>query len=387
MTIFYQTDKTKAYLKLGLLIAFLAVTNTSQAELHYNITDLGTWGLHNHFAYGINASGQVTGSAGLTYDSSGNVIFDNDSYYNHAIIINSSGQVIDLGTFGGTNYNSVGYDINAIGQVAGRSEGPLFSAGYYSGHAFVTNTSGEMIDLGTLGGPRSVAYGINDSGLVTGWAETTDGGSHAFITNDNGVMIDMGTLGGNSSTGSAINNQGQVTGFAQLTDGITHHAFITNSNLQMIDLGTLGGSSSAGTAINDLGQVTGYSLTAGDSFLHAFVTDGSGIMIDIGTLDGISFGNDINNFGQVVGSYGQGAFVTVNGKMTDLTSLLIANEAGWQLENAQAINDIGQIVGLGINKYGGSRTYLLTPAAVPIPTAAWLFGSGLIGLLGFKRNV
>ena len=39
----------------------------------------------------------------------------------------------------------------------------------------------EIIDLGTLGGDYSYAYGINDSGQIVGWASTSSGYGHAFL--------------------------------------------------------------------------------------------------------------------------------------------------------------------------------------------------------------
>ena len=58
--------------------------------------------------------------------------------------------------------------------------------------------------------------------------------------------------------------------------------------------------------------------------------------------------------------------------------------SSWYLEEAQGINDLGQIVGSGtIN--GQNHAYLMTPT-VPVPTAAWLFGSGLLGLIGIARR-
>jgi probable HAF family extracellular repeat protein len=77
---------------------------------------------------------------------------------------------------------------------------------------------------------------------------------------------------------------------------------------------------------------------------------------------------------------GQRAFIYDNGSMTDLNSLIGAG-SGWYLWWADDINDSGQIIGTGWH-YGQQHAFLLTPAAVPVPAAIWLFGSGLLGLLG-----
>jgi hypothetical protein len=71
-----------------------------------------------------------------------------------------------------------------------------------------------------------------------------------------------------------------------------------------------------------------------------------------------------------------------NGTATDLNSLVNA-ASGWVLLSANSINDSGQIVGDGIFN-GQKEAFLLTPT--PIPAAAWLMGSGLFGLFGFRRK-
>jgi len=38
-------------------------------------------------------------------------------------------------------------------------------------------------DLGSFGGPSTVAYGINNSGTAVGWGQTGTGNSAAFISN------------------------------------------------------------------------------------------------------------------------------------------------------------------------------------------------------------
>ena len=62
-------------------------------------------------------------------------------------------------------HSSVGYGINASGQVTGHS----YTTGDVADHAFLwTPTAQRMHDLGTLGGTDSDGHGINDSGQVTG---------------------------------------------------------------------------------------------------------------------------------------------------------------------------------------------------------------------------
>jgi probable HAF family extracellular repeat protein len=76
----------------------------------------------------------------------------------------------------------------------------------------------------------------------------------------------------------------------------------------MKDLGTLGGAYSEGYGINASGQVTGIAITASDEG-HAFLSgpDGAGPLKDLGTLSALfssSFGQAVNDSGQVVGGLG-----------------------------------------------------------------------------------
>ena len=378
----------KRKVALALLAAGLTLGNTAQADLLYNIMDLGTLGGNYSGATSINASGQVTGGS----------IKADGSY--SAFVTNTNGRMIDLGTLGGIyNYGSQGSSINDSGKVVGYSYAALGPK-----HAFVTNSSGQMTDLGTLGGSLSVATGINDLGRVVGTSLKADGSNRAFVTNSSGQMIDLGIFGGGTiglSAGTGINASGMVVGYSTgFAIGFgNNHAFVTNSSGQMTDLGLLpGGTHSEGFAINDSGQITGTAntnyMTEPYSYTHAFVTNSSGQMIDLGTLGGIynygSQGNDINASGQVVGySYGYGserhAFITDNGTMIDLNSVLGSNTTGWILNEATGINDSSHIVGNGIHN-GEQRAFLLTPVSdVPVPAAVWLFTGGL-GLLAFTNR-
>jgi len=119
---------------------------------------------------------------------------------------------------------------------------------------------------------------------------------------------------------------------------------------EVIDLGTLGGDYSYATSINDFGQVVGISdvdvIIPQSGFINtdsarcvaAFLWDSSNGMIDItGDTFGFMFGvSEINNVGQVVGSFG----LWENGATNDLG---IGFES-WG-SNCLGINDAGQVVG------------------------------------------
>jgi probable HAF family extracellular repeat protein len=114
-------------------------------------------------------------------------------------------------------------------------------------------------------------------------------------------------------------------------------------------------------------------------------------MSDLGSLDGVggSIGYSINDYGQVVGTSNavsdMHAFVTENGVMKDLNSLMVASVTGWVLNKARGINNAGQITGTGTFN-GLTRVFVLSPvSAVPVPAAIWFFTSGL-GLFAFNSR-
>ena len=195
------------------------------------------------------------------------------------------------------------------------------------------------IDLGTLGGRDSRAFGINNFGSVVGFSALPgDLYSHAALWTTSS-RTDLGTLGGAFSAAFAINNAGQVTGYSGIT-GNVYAAHATRwDGTSPTDLGTLGGRDSAGFAINSAGHVGGYSWTAGLSDHHPTVWNGS-VPTDLGTPSqtyGIAYG--INNGGQVVGVDEGWATVWSGGVATRLTGL------GGLAATAYAINDAGQIAG------------------------------------------
>jgi len=173
-----------------------------------------------------------------------------------------------------------------VGQIAGDSATRNDS----TTHAFRFTPGQGMRDLGTLGGRKSSAYGINNLGEVVGESDfqlvnnpsttafvlpgTSLTGTHAFLWTEAKGMKDLGHLGGGYSIAQAINNNGEVVGYSTLPGG-TRRAFRWSSFGGMKDLNTLLPSGSGwvlteANDINDRGQVVGNGLHNGKSRAFRF---------------------------------------------------------------------------------------------------------------------
>jgi probable HAF family extracellular repeat protein len=340
-----------------------------------------------------------------------------------ALCFGQSYTITDLGVLKGDNESS-GFWINNSGDVVGCSDTQTIEGypctGLVAGqHAFLWTKSGGMKDLGTLPGASvSGAIGINDSGTVVGYSNVKGQPAINFVAtswNTAGTITNLGTLsGGNSSAAFEINSAGVIAGDSFTSSGIVNATSWTNNKIKslgtlpkaiftagldindngyivgesvfgygppfkshgfvwtgstMVDLGTLaGGVTSMANAINTAGYIVGQSdgnITHGT--WHAVLWDPSRKILDLGTLTGgtYSLAFAINDSNQVVG-YGNisnnapHAMIWISGHgMKDLNSQIPAN-SGWVLVNANAINNLGQIVGYGMLK-GYNHAFLLTP--------------------------
>jgi probable HAF family extracellular repeat protein len=202
-----------------------------------------------------------------------------------------------------------------------------------SGHAFLQDDE-TITDLGTLGGPSSVAYALNEVGQVVGSADLPSGSTRAFLWHQ-GVMQDLGTLGGDYSVAYDVNESGQVVGTSALASG-ARHAFLWENGV-MSDLGALPRQNiSAAHAINDAGQTVGYS--------RRLETD---LASSIGVI------------------WSEAGVRPLSADVRD--------RAPWSITDARDINNRGQIAGVGLH-LGSSTGVLLTPAANDL-SAAWIRAS------------
>jgi probable HAF family extracellular repeat protein len=79
-----------------------------------------------------------------------------------------------------------------------------------------------MIDLGTLGGGDSNAYGVSGS-YVVGWSYGADGAEHAFAYNlTAGVMTDLGIPSGDTGSWATGISGKVVVGASAGSDGNDH---------------------------------------------------------------------------------------------------------------------------------------------------------------------
>ncbi|MGE5735237.1 MAG: hypothetical protein ACM34E_09125 [Acidobacteriota bacterium] len=375
---------------------FIPFVNHALEWQNGTLTDLGSLaGPENcSVATSINSSGAVSGH-------SENGVIDPVAGFNafHAVLW-KNGSIFDLGTLGGSV--SAGSGINRWGQVAGfaLNDVPdpvsiyhfqiLGSTAGTQTRAFLW-TNGVMRDLGTLGGPDAWSNFVNDVGQVAGSSYTDSiinpvtgvPTTHPFLWDPVNGMTDLGTLGG-SLAGSevanlqgALNNRGQVVGGSYLAGDQTFHPFLWTNPGPMQDLGTLGGDNASASGINDAGQVIGVSDLPGKVH-HAFLFS-NGVMNDLDTLHGDSFStaSSINSSGQIVGQschqscenhVQNRAVLWENGSIFDLNTLIEGGHAGLTLSLAFAINDHGEIAGIGrppgcFADTACSHIFLLIPCA------------------------
>jgi probable HAF family extracellular repeat protein len=289
-----------------------------------------------------------------------------------------------LGTIGGQT--NVAYSINTSGQIAGYASNSTGAI-----NAVVWNGTTPTI-LSSLG-VGSMAFAINASGQVTGNSVPSSNVEDAVVWNGTTPTI-LSSVGGTQSSGYAINASGQVAGSSYTTGNVLSDAVVWNGATATI-LSSLGGSGgSVAYGINDSGQTVGYSNTSGNASTDAVEWNGTTPTV-LGSLGGAySYAYAINNSGEVVGeSYLAGnttedPFLYTNGKMYDLNSLItpgagISNLFIYYAGNS--LNDSGQIVASGVIN-GQTDALLLTPQVVPEPSSAVLLSLGGGALLGVRRR-
>ncbi len=343
--------------KLIFLTCLLAlVTPLTAGTYRYEVTDVGTLpGLADSYLWE-----QVVNNRGHVAAYGNNAANPNAFAGDAPFLWKGPGEIELLPGLPGAT-DSIAYGMNNLDQVVGAS-----GAAVGSSADAVLWDDGAVVDLGKLPGDTgSDAIAINNEGVAVGdsYSATT---FLAVFWDKSRVIHRLPNLPGDAISGAAaINERGQIAGTSG-TDFTHYHAVLWNGGAP-VDLGTLGGDISFTIAINSSGQVAGAAQLPNGLF-HAAMWH-NGVLIDLGTFGSDPYGwsGGLNGRGDIVGFSGQSlvdvatahALLWQDGQMINLQSQIPA-DSGWVLQQADSINDKGQIGGIGLHN-GQIRAFLLTP--------------------------
>jgi len=339
------------------LVLALGISFTAYGVSQYLVTDLGTLGGPSSYARAINMHGEVAGYSNTLDGNNHAFLWLPEAAYGLMEEMN------DLGPLPGY-LDSFASGVNSSGEVAGKSEFGITSTA-------VSWQGPTGYELDRLGGELCVAEDININARIVGYSEMPDIEEvHAVYWEENGTIHDLG-LG----KAYGINSNNEIVGRRNDRVFLWLPAGSYGLPAGMNDLGTLLGYGwSVAEDINDLGQITGTAnggLAGSPNRVFLWLPEPayglSAGMNDLTGLNMIASAYSVNNLGQVVGEFEDKednhelhAFLWEEGGLYDINDLIPYNP-DWKISSAEDINDLGQVVGCGINPEGQTHAVLLTP--------------------------
>jgi uncharacterized membrane protein len=332
-----------------LFVSVALLVGAQQVHASYKPIALNSLGGDSSLAAGINNSGMVVGTS-----------LNGDLFPRSATWSGTTPTDVRPG-----DWLSWGKAINNAGQIAG-SYGTTYGR-FQTGSAYASPHADSS--LGHFGVSDTAANDINNNGVAVGYAYTQGWageplypmafyGSHAVMW-DGTSSIDLHPQSAASSQANAINDAGlivgSVDGDAALWNGGTLTRLGQGVAIDINNAGVIAGS------VND----------------HAVIWNGT-----VQTILGEGTAAAINTLSQVVGSSNGHAFLWDKGLAIDLNNFLdvATRNAGWILEQAVGINDLGWIVANAYNTQTRMyQAYMLSPAPEPATYLMMLLGLGWIG--------
>lgn len=337
----------------GIAPILLLLSAGAQAGFdEYTITDLGsivadTSSASNYsYAFDINDRGDVVG---FSKGSDG---------IDHAVLW-SRGQLIDLGTGRATS-------INSRRAIVGWGSGPDYLLWTPDGSGWLAT------DLGIAKSFKGQSVKINERGEIAGSSSEFDpvsGYDSVFFWKD-GQLSKFGSASCLAQHIVGLNNSGDVwqeVGYGSVDVNLYHGRTGTTEDIESPP----NGDTYEPVAMNDAGEAVGpggpddwissggyYSPKTGYRSLAMGVPlwdiNNAGIAVGGGVYSNLNGGPPATTKDAVVAAPAENAYVKLQDQIPDFS--------GWQkLLIATAINDGGEIVGVGINAFGKTHAFLLRP--------------------------
>jgi uncharacterized membrane protein len=363
-------SRTQLLTLLGLACAFSQ--QAAMAQQQYQYQDLGSGAA----AYAINDAGLVVGSRYNAQNQQQAVVWDQQgaSTFLSALSANSSSA----------------FAINQGGQIAGQAWnlGTIPQAVAWSGGAITT--------LATQASqPYGKAVGINGQGLVVGNTSASFGGASQAVVWQGLDVTPLGHAGGTSSVATGLNDAGLVTGYVEGISGTSNPQAVVWQGGSATLLPNLASSSaySVAQAVNQGGVVVGAANTGISGYVRAVVWR-NGEVSALPAVGDVDMAQDINDLGVAVGTKDfsggthRAALWDTNTSLAGDLNVLVGPgvlPANITLIEANAINNNGDIVGTSYNSTTGNLGAFAL-RAVPEASTWMMWGMGLAGLAFVRRR-
>jgi hypothetical protein len=254
-------------------------------------------------------------------------------------------------------------------------------------HAFLRLADGTITPYDVSGAASTYGKGINDAGAAVGYFDT-GAGMQGYERAADGTITTYFVPGAVSTFGGAINDLGQIAGTYSLAGASDFHGFIRSADGAYETFDVPGASWTYAQGINNRGEVSGFFFDglAFHGYLRA--TDGSFTTYDV-PQSLSTFGAGVDDSGVAVGYsvvtiFTSSGFVSIaTGTIREpdgtLTPFTVPGAGATYLSD---INDTGQLVG-SYTTGGVTRGFI---TVVPEPGGCLLMASGALGVLAASRR-
>ncbi|WP_445371324.1 flocculation-associated PEP-CTERM protein PepA [Methylomonas sp. HW2-6] len=245
---------------------------------------------------------------------------------------------------------------------------PIASAAAWSGTANYTAAPGATGDEAVVGPFDTYDFGlgvglvkVNNDGTLSGYFQTYV--NDHILTNAGGINVPQLNVSGASGSGNGfeLTVVANFTGTYSVLPGGVQSFSLTGGNVGLYFDTTPDFSFGADSGFNDGTAILSGTLTGGSGFIS--LSSGKGIeQLDL-------------SFSGIFGSSNSSVYSAPIGGGSALFSI--------DLKNSTLLPGITSVQ--GHNKSEGSLAAVdgsINLTAVPLPAAAWMFGAGLVGLLG-----